>query len=179
MTTRLCYLLTAIAALLATACSPASAMTSKPKTAKIPEETLTGNELECPVTQTPDPAFVPPSPWPAHPPGENRFWFGDDGLWTALPTSGSWAQLARGEKFWWWSEEFDVSQDETPDLEITARRLDGSAPAVRVTEATNGYHPSFEWAMLAGIHLPERGCWEFTGQYQEHQLSLTVWVPPE
>lgn len=177
MTTRLLYLLIVAVALLATACSAASAMTSKPETAKTPEETLTGDELKCPVTQPPDPAFVPPSPWPAHPPGKNRFWFGDAGLWTALPASGSWAQLARGEKFWWWSEEFDVSEDSTPDLEITARRLDGDAPAVQVMEATNGYHPSFKWAMLAGIHLPEPGCWEFTGQYQGHQLSLTVRVP--
>lgn len=181
MTSRHFYLLTVIVALLASACSSASAMTSKSETAKTPEEILTGDEahLECPVTQPPDPAFVPPSPWPAQPPGEDRFWFGDAGLWTALPSSGSWAQLARGEKFWWWSEAFDVAEDSTPNLEITARRIDGKAPAVRVAEATNGYHESFNWAMLAGVHLPEPGCWEFTGQYQGHNLSLTVWVPQD
>jgi hypothetical protein len=179
--TRLLYILTVAVALLATACSSASALVAGSEKARASGETGTGNgaHLECPATQPPDPAFVPPSPCPAQPPGEDRFWFGQAGLWTALPSSGSWAQLARGEKFWWWSEEFDVSKDETPDLEITARRLDGPAPAVRVTEATNGYHESFNWAMLAGVHLPEPGCWEFTGQYQGHQLSLKVWVPLE
>jgi hypothetical protein len=53
------------------------------------------------------------------------FWFGQASLWTALPESGSWRQLALGEKFWWWSQEFDVQEDSTPGLAITARRLDG------------------------------------------------------
>ena len=181
VTTHPFYLLTVVVALLTTACSSASALVAESETERMPEETVTENgaHLECPVTQPPDRAFVPPSPWPAQPPGKDRFWFGDAGLWTALPSSGSWAQLARGEKFWWWSEDFDVPEDPTPDLEITARRIDGTAPSVWVTEATNGYHDSFNWAMLAGIQLPEAGCWEFTGQYQGHQLSLKVWVPLE
>lgn len=135
---------------------------------------------DCPVTQPPEPPFIPPSPWPTQPPGRPyEFWFGDDGLWTALPISGSWRQLALGEKFWWWSEEFDVIQDTTPDLTVTAKRLDGDAPSFQVSEATNGYHESFNWAMLIGVGLPSPGCWEFTGQYKGHQLSFVLWVPQE
>jgi hypothetical protein len=134
---------------------------------------------DCPVTQPPKPAFIPPAPWPSQPPGTDEFWFGNNDLWTALPLNGSWRQLALGEKFWWWSEEFDVSEDTTPNLTVKARRLDGDAPAFLVSEATNGYHESFNWAMLTGAKLASPGCWEFTGHYKGHQLSFILWVPPE
>jgi hypothetical protein len=131
----------------------------------------------CPVTLPPKTAFVPPKPWPAQPPGADDFWFGDRGLWTALPSDGSWPQLALGEKFFWWSEEFDVSEDETPDLTVTARRLDGEASSLNVLGATNAYHESFVWAMLIGVELASPGCWELTGQYNDHQLTFVLWVP--
>jgi hypothetical protein len=137
---------------------------------------------DCPVTRPPDPPFVPPAPWPAEPPGDVQFWLGSAGLWTALPTSGSWSQLARGEKFWWWSElygEEDVLTDMAPDLSVSARRLDASAPTYLATEATNGFHPSFNQAMLVGVTLPSPGCWQIEGEFQGSRLSLIVWVPPE
>lgn len=56
------------------------------------------------------------------PPDSDEFWFGNADLWTALPISGTWHQLALGEKFRWWSEEFDVHEDATPDLVVTASR---------------------------------------------------------
>lgn len=133
----------------------------------------------CQVIQPPETPFVPPDPWPPQPPGQGEFWYGEEGLWTALPKSGSWRQLALGEKFWWWSEEFDVTEDAIPDLTVTARRLDGEAPSFQVSEATNGYHASFNWAMLVGVQLASPGCWEFTGQYKGHQLRFNLWVPPE
>jgi hypothetical protein len=134
---------------------------------------------DCPVTQPPEPAFIPSSPWPSLPPETQKFWFGNAGLWTMLPFSGSWRQLAIGEKFWWWSEEFDVSEDETPDLKVTARRLDGTAPTFQESKAVNGYAETYNWAMLSGVKLPSPGCWEFTGQYKGHQLSFVLWVPAE
>ena len=134
---------------------------------------------DCPVTQPPKTPFIPPEPWPSQPPGEGQFWLGDSGLWTALPISGSWRQLALGEKFWWWSEKFDVAEDAMPDLTVTARRLDGDVPSFQVSEATNGYHESFNLAMLIGVELASPGCWEFTGQYKGHQLSFVLWVPPQ
>ncbi len=133
----------------------------------------------CPVTQAPGSEFIPPEPWPPQPPGEDQFWYGQDGLWAALPRDGSWRQLALGEKFWWWSEAFDVSEDDTPNLTVTAERLDGDAPIFRTDEATNGYHPSFNWAMLVGVELPSPGCWQFTGEYKGQQLSFVLWVPAE
>lgn len=132
---------------------------------------------DCAVTQPLEPPFIPPDPWPSQPPETAKFWFGDSGLWTALPDDGSWPQLASGEKFWWWSEEFDVNEDATPDLTVTARRLDEKAGSFQVSEATHGYHKSFNWAMLVGVELESPGCWEFTGQYKGHELSFVLRVP--
>ena len=167
--------------------APATGQNSPPSSLAVPTTAVPSiiaslpekSSETCPVTQPPDAPFVPPAPYPPQPPGDDQFWFGKSGLWTALPRSGSWRQLALGEKFWWWSEEFDVSEDTTPGLVVTARRLDGPAPNFQVSEATNGYHQSFHWAMLAGVQLPEPGCWEFTGRYNDHQLSFVLWVPPE
>ena len=162
--------------LLAAACSSLGASSVGGAIAQVSQKTKLSI---CPVTQPPEPSFIPPDPWPAEPPGAERFWYGDSGLWTALPADGSWPQLALGEKFFWWSEEFDVSEDEKPDLLITARRLDGDSPPFQVLEATNAYHESFNWAMLAGVELASPGCWEFTGQYKGHQLSFVLMVPEE
>jgi hypothetical protein len=140
-------------------------------------DTLAEVPDSCPVTRPPESPFVPPEPWPSRPPGAGQFWFGDSALWTALPTNGSWAQLALGEKFWWWSEAFDVSEEYAPDLTVAARRLDGDAPAFQESRATNGYHESFNWAMLMGVELSSPGCWSFTGHYKGRQLSFVLWVP--
>jgi hypothetical protein len=190
------YILIAILALLITACSMSdstaamSVPTAMPPTpppstptaflaSVAPSRATSAEPFDCPVTQPPEPAFIPPAPWPAQPPGTDEFWFGTNGLWTALPRNGSWRQLALGEKFWWWSAEFDVAEDTTPDLTVRARRLDGDAPAFQVSQATNGYHESFNWAMLIGVELASPGCWEFTGHYKGHQLSFVLWVPSE
>ncbi len=145
----------------------------------LPPTKLVEAATACPVTRAPELPFTPPAPWPAQPPTPGQFWFGDDGLWTALPADGNWRQLALGEKFWWWSAAFDVAEDATPDLTVTARRLDGDAPVFQASPATNGYHDSFHWAMLMGVQLPSPGCWEFTGHYKDSLLSFVLWVPSE
>jgi len=133
----------------------------------------------CPVTRPPQPRFVPPEPWPERPPDAGEFWHGSDDLWTALPGDGVWAQLARGDKVFWWRQGFDGSIEYRPALGMTARRLDGPAPAARSDPpATNAYHPSFHWAMLTGFEVPTPGCWEMTGRYDGHELTFITWVPP-
>lgn len=158
-------LLAILLVMLLSACMPAAAAPQ-----------VGSSRAECPVTAPPEPAFVPPQPWPAELPNDGWFWYGGDGLWTMLPGSGNWRQLQLGEKFWWWSEKFDVTEDETPDLVLTGRRLDGEGE-FSVDEATNGYEKSIHWAMLAGVQLPSEGCWEITGAYQGQELTLVVWVP--
>ena len=174
------FLIVSLALLIAACNSPNTPITGDPTPTGYQETKSTNNQLsDCPVTRIPEVDFIPPEPWPSQPPGTDEFWFGSRGLWTALPQSGSWRQLALGEKNFWWSEEFDVSEDETPDLKVTARRLDGDTADFQVSEATNAYHESINWAMLVGVDLASPGCWEFTGQYKDHQLSFVVWVPEE
>lgn len=152
--------------------------TATPYPTPVPESAQHPPE-NCPVTRPPHPRFVPPEPWPERPPDGGDFWYGSEDLWTALPGDGTWAQLAHGEKVWWWNEEFDGSVEGQPELGVTARRLDGPAPeARRDPPATNGYHPSFDWAILTGFQVPTTGCWEVTGRYDGHELTFVTWVPP-
>lgn len=163
---------------LAVACAPAASQAGV-RGAPPPAVPEAAGFSGCPVTGPPDPPFVPPPPWPPTPPGApDEFWYGHNGLWTALPVSGSWSQLALGEKFWWWSADFPGGREEpVPDLVVTARRLDGEAPEFRSERATNGYHPSFHWAMLVFVKLPSPGCWEFSARYRDHGLRFVVRVP--
>lgn len=174
------FLIAFVAILLAACNSLNTSFTGNPASAASQGTTTSNTQFsDCPITQPPESTFIPPEPWPSQPPGADEFWFGERGLWTALPTNGSWRQLALGEKFFWWSEEFDVTEDETPDLTVTATRLDGDTPVFHVSGATNAYHASMNWAMLIGVELASPGCWEVSGQYNDHQLSFVVWVPPE
>ncbi|MBA4181621.1 MAG: hypothetical protein C0506_13605 [Anaerolinea sp.] len=131
----------------------------------------------CPVTRPPDPGFVPRKPYPAAPPMKDSFWYGTPSLWTELPINGAWPQLALGEKFWWWSEDFDARAEPNPDLVITARRLDGAAPPYRTGWTTHGWSADLYEAMLVGFELPTTGCWEITGEYRGRRLVVVQWVP--
>lgn len=164
----------ALLPLLLAACSTAAAASGAAEPEKAP---VRAGRAACPVTQPPAEPFVPPAPWPETYPYEGHVWYGDAGLWTTIPVEGDWAQLAHGEKSWWWSADFDVKVDATPDLVVTARRLDGEAPEFRTDEATNGFHESFNWAMLVGVTVATPGCWEITGEYNDHVLTFVVWVP--
>jgi hypothetical protein len=166
----LLFLLSALAML------PAACAGLTSSAASMPRNEDTGR-AQCPVTLPPGEAFVPPRPWPERPPDEHRFWYGGPDLWTALPLSGEWAQLADWDKFWLWSADFDVHEDETPDFVVSARRLDGEAPGFSSDETTNAYHPDWHWAMLTGAQVAEPGCWQFDVAYKEHTLDFVLWVP--
>lgn len=165
-----------LCALLAACTAPASAMQPSAAPATLAHEI----PAYCSVTLPPEQPFTPPKPWPAAPPDADRFWYGDDGLWTALPKTGRWGQLARGDKFWWWSAEFDVNEEPAPELMIQAVSIPANKyeyPPFKVTvdHATNGYHPSFNWAMLVGLQLPP-ACWEVHALYKGHEVSFVLWV---
>ena len=142
--------------------------------------TPAGTLATCPVTLPPDSPFTPPPPYPPEAPYAGKFWHGTEELWTMLPDDGTWQQLAHGEKLFWWSEGYVGSEEPQPELAVTARRLDGRAPAAESgSPATNAYHSDFDWAMLVGMQVPASGCWEITGHYQGYELSFVVWVGPE
>ncbi len=100
-----------------------------------------------------------------------------------LTTDGTWAQSPHHEggytqKLVWWRQGYDWRAEPKPDLTIIAQRLDGAAPTVIVSDATNGYHPDVGSFMLAGIDFPTLGCWEITGQVKDQALSFVVWIAP-
>jgi hypothetical protein len=139
----------------------------------------------CPITRPPQPPFVPPKPYRATPPPlYGGFWYGSDELWTLLKADGTW-EMARDndglfDKSFWWRGGFDPRREQTPNLALSARRLDvpGREIAASSGKATNGWRDDDDIGafMLTGIELPAAGCWETTGHYRARELSFVVWV---
>jgi hypothetical protein len=136
----------------------------------------------CPTTRPPDPPFVPPAPYPPTPPSGNddKVWYGTSQLWTLLDADGTW-EMAYDEhglfdKSVWWRQGYDWRTEAAPRLRVIGRRLDAPAPAVAISDATNGFEPYMGAFMLVGLELPARGCWELTGHYHGSSLRLVVWV---
>ena len=126
--------------------------------------------------------FTPSAPYPLKPPGD-YFWYGTDSLWTALPQNGVWASLPRNpqgysQKVFWWRKGYSWTEEPQPALSVTGHRLDGAAPLLNVTRATNAYAEDIQSAMLVGIDFPTLGCWEITGRYDDAELTFVVRVAP-
>ncbi len=137
----------------------------------------------CRVTLPAAELFVPPSPYPAKPPGEGSFWFGTAELWTRLKTDGTWRVLRTSsgyrEKTFWWREGYYWRADPTPNLRVSGRRLDAAARPLVASRATNGYlEQDLKSFMLVGVDFPTAGCWEVTGQFGDDSLTFVVWVAP-
>lgn len=139
----------------------------------------------CPVTVPPQPAFVPPGPYPPEPPFEQA-WYGTPGLWTILDSNGAvWRDLpvgegphAVGDKTLWFSENFTTveGEDFSGDAEITltAVDLDGSAPKVVEKGGVPSFNRDIRNFMLVGVGLSEPGCWELTARYKGAELSYVL-----
>jgi len=160
-------------AALTRATSPAKAEEPGPTAVLVPQEP----PASCPVTLPPDPPFDPPGK-PVEVFSE-KFWYGSDDLYLALPLDGTWSQLAHGEKVFWWSIHYPGGQEESaPEMDIRGRLLDEPGETLEQSGATNASHASFPaTAMLHGLRVPSPGCWEITGGYREATLSFVVWVP--
>jgi hypothetical protein len=165
---RLALGLIAALALLLAACGPPAANAPAP--------------ASCPTTRPPDPAFVPPAPYPATPPSVegDKVWYGTNQLWTWLDVDGTW-EMAHDEhglfdKSFWWRQGYDWQTETTPRLRVTGRRLDVPAPTVTSSNATNGFEESMGAFMLVGLEFPTGGCWELTGHYHSQSLRFVVRV---
>lgn len=103
--------------------------------------------------------------------------FGSAQLWTVLPIDGTWrgfvptkvGDYAYSNKLPWGGT---FSYKDGP-LIVTGRRLDGPGPSFTEIEPI-----SWERAFMGGINIPVFGCWEVTGQYNDHELRFVVWVTP-
>lgn len=142
----------------------------------------------CPVTAPPAVPFVPPSAYELDD-YQKSFWLGTDKLWTAVLKSGvvwGWGPRAPGHenevqpltaKTFWASVDFNYKEEYPPQLKVTGKRLDGDAPPLLTSQATNAF-PGPAAAMLVGVYVPTPGCWEITGEYRGEKLSYVVWVRP-
>ena len=81
------------------------------------------------------------------------------------------------QKVFWWSAEYGLADEPVPGLTVEGRRLDAHSDLLIPSPATNA-SAEFGAAMLAGVTLPVRGCWEITGHYRGHDLSFVVRVIP-
>jgi hypothetical protein len=154
--------------------SPADAAITKPEAAS----DLPAN---CPITTPPNPQFEPPAPYSPTSPFPGEFWFGSENLWTLLPDHGIWAGLPLNpegytQKIFWWSEQFSLKAELEPDLIVFGERLDGKAPPLKLSKATNAFASDIGTAMLVGAGFPTSGCWEITGQYKKGKLTFVIWM---
>ena len=83
---------------------------------------------DCPVTLPGKVSFQAPEPYAPDAPWESMFWYGTEGLWTALQTNGVWSGLPDNpegytQKIMWWSDFYVLKDELEPALEVVGRRL--------------------------------------------------------
>jgi hypothetical protein len=106
-----------------------------------------------------------------------EFWYGTPALWTLLRPDGTWSGLpyqdgAYTQKVFWWSQGYDWKSP----LTLTGRRIDGPAPPIRASTATNAFAEDIGSSILVGVEIPAGGCWEITGRLKGKELHFVVWV---
>lgn len=138
----------------------------------------------CPTTASSQPApFFAPAPYSQSAPFQHQFWYGTDALWTMLREDGRWGAVYRPDqavytnKVFVWRQGYDSRAEPKPPLTLTARRLDGHAPPVVVTDSTHASAADIGTAMLTLAHLPTGGCWEMTARYRGQALTFVTLVP--
>lgn len=135
----------------------------------------------CPVTRSPEPAFVPPAPFERIVSGESYAWYGSAALWTAIPVSGVWSGLPHNpqgfsQKLVWWNQKFFWRDEPEPALRVSGRRLDAPAPPMVVSRAHGVFADDMQSAMMVGVDIPSAGCWEISGAYRGSELRFVVRV---
>lgn len=133
----------------------------------------------CPITRATKRPFVPPAP-PAPTQvsvRDGEFWYGTPALWTSLFSNGTWRSLpyhdgVYTQKVFWWSEGYDWKSP----LTVSGRRIDGSAPPLAASRATNAFADDIGSAILVGVDIPAAGCWDITAHLKGVALSFVVWV---
>lgn len=160
----------------AAASSPEPLVTTTPRASSpAPSPFTLANAADCPVTV---PTAAPPEigdqlfgSGSAH--GNGDLWVG--GLWPdgiiAVHWSSSFVATdgSIGMKIGWW-------RNVPGELEITGRRLDGSAPPLHAG-VPDGYGGTGFQA--SGVSFPTEGCWEVTGRVGSSRLTFVTLVIKE
>lgn len=122
--------------------------------------------FECPVTLSAEgPSF---SLQGAGDSWSSSLWFGTPSLSVNLRED---ATYARGNRFFWYAEDFRPQQ--ASPLQIAIRRLDPGPLTASAAAPTDTFIDD-RWHMQTGIDLPDAGCWEITGTYMDRTLSFVV-----
>ena len=143
----------------------------------------------CPSTTASDPLFGAAS----------EGWYGTDSLAASLPPSGVWpttgprARIA--VKLFWRSVGFSPLYYPQPELKVSIENLSGG-PVTAIAYGPTSAYPMGDtrnlsdseldaitreaelsdekWLMLTGMHFPDPGCWEITGEYLGQKLTFIV-----
>ncbi|MGH8947121.1 MAG: hypothetical protein ACRDVL_13365 [Acidimicrobiia bacterium] len=153
---------------------------SEATTSKVGKKTFVWPN-SCPVTVLGKEAFTPASEALEGPPKMyDAVWYGTPELYTMINRDGkdSANRWLGGEKTFWWSENFSISDEPEPDINVTARRLDKKT-TYEANQTTHGMRDDIGNFMLVGVTLPEAGCWELTATYRGASLSYVIWVAPK
>lgn len=138
--------------------------------------TDTATRETCPITIPPQPAFVPPAPYPAEaPPLYRSVWYGTAELWTMLDPDGE-VWPIHANKTFWWSESFEWRDELQPAITVAARRLDGSDYFEEPGPATHGFRNDTVQFMLRSVSFPGPGCWEISATYKGATLSYVLLI---
>jgi hypothetical protein len=136
----------------------------------------------CPVTvATPQTRFTPPPPSKDSAWSDSFFWYGTDALYTHLRSDGRWSgiksETGTRNKSFWYRKNPEWLMENPYQFMLTAKRLESDEAAFTLTgsDVTNAIMGD-EVAMLTMLELPERGCWEITGNYKDAYLSFVVWL---
>jgi hypothetical protein len=126
----------------------------------------------CPVTQLPeDPLAI--GPLYGHEEGLQVF-LANNGLWWGLPPGENGGYF---QKVFWKFPGYVASIDQTPNLTVSGRQLEGNGAFVNEGPATNASAIElYGDAILSSAEVPTLGCWELTGEYRGSRLSFVVWV---
>jgi hypothetical protein len=144
----------------------------------------------CPIVKRPIVPYVPPPPFDKKKVDDYGFWIGNDRLfmllsdtmvsqWTARAPGHEHDEYPRTAKVFYYSAGYNSRLDASPQLTVTARRLNGPAPTLLIDHATNALGEDGTGAMVTALYIPAPGCWEITGHYKNESLSFVVWVTPE
>ena len=106
---------------------------------------------------------------------EGFVWVGSPKLAAKVPHTGHWIGMGPDrnyfDKWWWWRDDYRATEEPTPDLTVTATKLDASMPPIVIENATSAVGPGWN-AMLVGMEFPAPGCWEVVGSYEDQELRF-------
>lgn len=173
-------------ALLVTACGAGAQTTAEPlpqtTVLKVTSTTALVSDAACPVTIPPQPALIPPEPYPPQAPDlYQSVWYGTSALWTMLDPEGEvWGGIPQvhggmiGAKTIWWSDLYHGTMERP--ITVTGRQLDGAATFEAVGPGGGGFREDIGSFMMVGLEIPAPGCWEVTTKYGDAELSYVVKV---